>query len=69
MQEMMKNMMGGGGGDMPDMEEMQRKPTSILRRFHAQFHFLGMMAQMGGMGGMGGMGSMLAKMMGAMGNR
>ena len=59
LQEMMKAMMQGQGGDQFDMEEMQ-SPFA----FHWVTAFvqcslptdIGMMSQMGGLGGLGGLG-------------
>jgi signal recognition particle subunit SRP54 len=77
MQEMMKAMMQGQGGDQMDMEEMQRK---LSQHFVGTLTYistsLGMMSSMGnglggleGLGGVGGAGGMpgmgdIFKMMG-----
>jgi len=74
-QEMMKAMMQGQGGDQFDMEEMQRKRIPSMYRQVPETR-AGMMQQMGGgmggLGGLGGLGGMpnmseMFKMMGGMG--
>jgi signal recognition particle subunit SRP54 len=84
MQEMMKAMMQGQGGDQFDMEEMQSTSKSFSSRnpyANLPIVALGMMGQMnnglGGLGGLGGLPSMgggmpnlgdMFKMMGMGGN-
>lgn len=73
MQEMMKAMMQGQGGDQLDVEEMQR--TFINPGWQLNSLISGMMAQMGGgRGGLGNLGGMpgiadMMKMMGMGGGR
>ncbi|KAG5220597.1 Signal recognition particle [Salix suchowensis] len=54
MQEMMKAMMQGQGGDQLDMEELQR--TSLVPANSYCSLCSGMMSSMGGLGGLGGLG-------------
>ncbi|KAF8921215.1 signal recognition particle protein [Mucidula mucida] len=60
MQEMMKAMMQGQGGDQMDMDEMQRMMASMGNGLGG---LGGLANSLGGMGGMGGMADMM-KMMG-----
>ncbi|KAF9053770.1 signal recognition particle protein [Hymenopellis radicata] len=63
MQEMMKAMMQGQGGDQMDMEEMQRMMASMGNGLGGLGGLGGLANSLGGMGGMGGMADMM-KMMG-----
>ncbi len=63
MQEMMKAMMQGQGGDQMDMEEMQSKDELCLRWYSGTDELSGMMASMGnGLGGLGGLGGLAGGM-------
>ncbi len=69
LQEMMKAMMQGQGGDQFDVEEMQSEWAHLTTHTTTNKR-LGMMSQMGGMGGLGGLGGLgggmadMLKMMG-----
>ena len=59
LQEMMKAMMQGQGGDQLDVEEMQSKLwAEYYHRLWIIRRFLGMMSQMGGLGGLEGLGGL-----------
>jgi signal recognition particle subunit SRP54 len=56
MQDMMKAMMQGQGGDQFDMEEMQSMCLFFFLHEAVSLFFVGMMGQMGGgLGGLGGL--------------